>query len=197
MASLRKLTELSPLFLRTGGGSITVGEGWRIGLGTVSSGLVGFWWTERYVEKVKHFQHILMNRSHRAFIILITHRVFPDLLHAISRHRCRGVQAQRGDSVLVQGNVEPAISIETRGEDLRAVAPHAARPPLPGCYRWVGATPEGVPMNAVLVVSVSLRVDACPERAEDADLASSSGAKGVRRERGQQGVDWQRRWGRL
>lgn len=43
MASLRKLTELSPLFLCTGGGSVTVGEGWRNGLGDVSSTVVAFW----------------------------------------------------------------------------------------------------------------------------------------------------------
>ncbi len=43
MASLRKLTELSPLFLGTGGGSATVGEGWSRGLGTMSSTPVGFW----------------------------------------------------------------------------------------------------------------------------------------------------------
>lgn len=43
MASLRKLTELSPRFLCKGGGSVTVGEGWRRCLGIVSSALVGFW----------------------------------------------------------------------------------------------------------------------------------------------------------
>lgn len=46
MASLKKLTELSPLFLCTGGGSVTVGEGCRNSLGTVSSTPVNFWWIE-------------------------------------------------------------------------------------------------------------------------------------------------------
>lgn len=45
-------------------------------------------------------------------------------------------------------------------------------------------------MNAVLVVCVSLRVHSCAEGAEDAVLASSSCAQGVRGEGGQQRVDW-------
>lgn len=53
-------------------------------------------------------------------------------------------------------------------------------------------------MNAVLVIpKVSLRVVAGPEGAKDAVLASSPGAEGMRRERGQQRVDRQRRQRRL
>ena len=53
-------------------------------------------------------------------------------------------------------------------------------------------------MNAVLVVpEVSLGVVACPESAEDADLASSPGAEGVRGERGEQRVDREGRQRRL
>lgn len=46
MASLRKLTELSPLFLCTVGGSVTVGDGWRRGLMAVSSAWIGFCQTQ-------------------------------------------------------------------------------------------------------------------------------------------------------
>lgn len=42
MASLRKLTELSPLFLCTVGGSVTVGDGWRRDRMAVSSAWVDF-----------------------------------------------------------------------------------------------------------------------------------------------------------
>lgn len=67
--------------------------------------------------------------------------------------------AQSGDSVLVQGDVEPAVHVETRGDDLRAVAPHTPRPLLPGRRHGTGSTPEGIPVKAVLVVpKVSLRV---------------------------------------
>ncbi len=53
-------------------------------------------------------------------------------------------------------------------------------------------------MNAVLVISkVSLGVVAHPESAEDAVLASSPGAQGVRGECGQQRVDWKGRQRRL
>lgn len=63
----------------------------------------------------------------------ITHCVFLDPLHAVSSHGGRSVQAHCRDSILVEGNVESAVDIEAWGEDLGAVAPHAARPPLPGC----------------------------------------------------------------
>lgn len=46
MASLRKLTELSPLFLCTVGGSVTVGDGWRRGLMAVSSAWICFCQTQ-------------------------------------------------------------------------------------------------------------------------------------------------------
>lgn len=108
------------------------------------------------------------------------------------------MKAQSGDPILVQRDVEPAVDVMAGGEDLRAVAPHAPCPSLPRRHRRTGATTEGVPMNAVLVIpEVGLRVVARPESAEDAHLASSPGAEGVRGERGQQRMSWERRQRRL
>lgn len=47
MASLRKLTVLSPLFLCAGGGTGTVGDGWSTRLGIVSSAQIGLWETNK------------------------------------------------------------------------------------------------------------------------------------------------------
>lgn len=108
------------------------------------------------------------------------------------------MQAQGGDPVLVQGDVESAVDVEARGEVLGAVAPHAARPPLPGRDYGAGAAPEGISMNAVLIVpKISLGVVANPEGTEDADLAASPGAEGVSRECGQKGVGREGGQGRL
>lgn len=125
MASLKKLTELSPLFLCTGGGSVTAGEGWRRGLQTFSSALAGFWetgqiniklscdcWTADRTATIRDtfmlsvFKYgILKNASISSF----THWVFLDPLHAVSRHRRRGVQTHSSDSIVVKGDVEPTI----------------------------------------------------------------------------------------
>lgn len=51
MASLKKPTELSPLFLCTGGGSVAVGEGCWKSLFTVSSRLAGLWETDNSPRK--------------------------------------------------------------------------------------------------------------------------------------------------
>ena len=48
----------------------------------------------------------------------ITHCVFSDPLHAVRRDGGGSVQADSGDSILVQGNVETTIDGEARGEDL-------------------------------------------------------------------------------
>lgn len=93
---------------------------------------------------------LLQNVNHTQ--ACITHCVFPDPLHAAGRHRGGSMQAQSGDSILVQGDVEPAVDIEAGGEDLRAVAPHTACPSLPGRCCGTGATPEDVPMNTVLII---------------------------------------------
>lgn len=116
----------------------------------------------------------------------------------MSWHGRRGEQTHGRDPVMVEGDVQPTVDVEAGGEDLGAVAPHTACSPLPVCCRGTGATPEGVSMNAVLIVpKVSLRVVTNPEGAEDAVLASSPGAQRVRGERGQQRVGWQGRQGRL
>lgn len=88
------------------------------------------------------------------------------------------MEAQSGSAVLIKGDVEPAVDIVAGREDLRAVAAHAACPPFPGRRHGAGPTSEGVAVNAVLVVpKVGFRVVSCPERTEDANLASSPGAE--------------------
>lgn len=82
----------------------------------------------------------------------VTHCVFPDSLHAVSWHGRRGEQTHSHDSIVVEGDVQSTVDIEAGGEDLGAVASHAARSPLPWRRCRTGATPEDVSVNAVLVV---------------------------------------------
>lgn len=63
----------------------------------------------------------------------ITHCVLSDPLHAVSRHGGGSVQAHSSDTILVEGNVEPTVDGEAGGENLGAVTPHTACPPLPRC----------------------------------------------------------------
>lgn len=110
----------------------------------------------------------------------------------MSRHARRGEQTHGGDAVLVQQDAESSVDVEAGGQHLGAVASNAACPLLPGRGGRTGATPEDVAVDAVLVVcEVGLRVVARAEGAEDAVLAGSPGAEGVRGERRQQRVDWQ------
>lgn len=92
----------------------------------------------------------------KSFVVLLcsfdTYSVLPDSLHAAGRHGCGCEQTQGGDSILVQGDVQSTVEIQAGGEDLGAVAPDAARPPLPRSRHGTGATPEHVSMNAELVV---------------------------------------------
>lgn len=111
------------------------------------------------------------------------------------------MQADSGDAVLVQGDVETSVDVETGGEDLGAMAPHAACPfvlvlPVGADGGACPAPPHDVPMNTVLVIPEVGIGGGTGSEGEDTGLAATARAERVGRHGSKERVDGHGRRGR-